>query len=209
MNPLQLHTAGATVRHESPFAELEVPVIYEPLAAEIRETWVRPLYFGLGRPHIKEFLASHLPLASDELVCQLLTHFDWRSRVTGAYLAALGERASFSEHIGRLLLRSDVCYAGAAYCSALAAFDQPQGISFLEQYLSYYLGRPELWFDQHHAIGALAYLDKKNNTNKLSQYLPQWHAFVANKSGWSLENAVASFAEGMEVLQTLKRHNAG
>ncbi len=209
MNPLQLHVAGATVRHESPFAALEVPVSYELLPIEIREAWVRPLYFGLRRPHVEAFLASHLREVSDELVLQLLTHFDWRSRATGAYLAALGERTSFTEHIGRLLLRSDVCYAGAAYCEALASFNLPQGISLLERYLSYYLSRTELWFDQRHAMGALAYLDKKNNTATLSQYLPQWYDFVANKSGWDLEHAVAFFEECMEVLQALKRHNAG
>jgi hypothetical protein len=46
------------------------------------------------------------------LIVTLLSQFDWRPRITGAYFAAVKKLASLDDHIGNLLLRSDVCYAG-------------------------------------------------------------------------------------------------
>ena len=152
MNPLELHVAGATVRHQGPFSELEVPVSSGPLPAEVRAQWVRPLYFGLQKPHVPGFLAANLSLVDDQLIDQLLTHFDWRSRVAGALLVALQRREAFADRIGRLFLRSDVCYAGATYCLALATFNTPSSIQVLKCYLDYYLERKDLWFDQNSAM---------------------------------------------------------
>src|SRR4051812_1256345 len=44
MSEAALHSAGATVRHSSPFSELEVPVSEQPISREFIETWVRPFY---------------------------------------------------------------------------------------------------------------------------------------------------------------------
>ncbi|HEY0557070.1 MAG TPA: DUF6000 family protein [Thermoanaerobaculia bacterium] len=203
MNRVQLHVAGATVRHQSPFSDLEVPVIYGPPPAEIIETWVRPLYFGLRQPQVEAFLATHLPRVGDELIHQLLSHFDWRPRSCGAYLAALTHRTAFADHLGRLLVRSDVCFAGKAYALALAALDEPAGNAYLEEYLDYYLQRIDLWFDQGEVMAALAYLDKKNGTDRLSRYLPLWHAFVADKKSWELGKSIAFFEENMDRLHAL------
>ena len=106
MNLLDRHVAGATVSHISPFAELHVAVNDQMLPVDVRETWVRPLYFGLRQPHVKEFIAGQIHLVSDEIISQLLENFDWRPRTVAAYLAALTGRATFTTHIGRLLLRS-------------------------------------------------------------------------------------------------------
>ena len=57
------------------------------------------------------------------MVTTLLAYFDWRPRRVGARLAALREMTGFDDHIGRLLVRSDVCYAGKGYCLALARFN--------------------------------------------------------------------------------------
>jgi hypothetical protein len=203
MNPVQLHVAGATVRHQSPFSDLKVPVIYGPPPGEIIDTWVRPLYFGLPQPHVEEFLTSHLPRVSDELIHQLLSYFDWRPRSCGAYLAALTHRTAFVDHLGRLLVRSDVCFAGKAYALALAEPDEPAGNAYLEKYLDYYLQRIDLWFDQGEVMAALAYLDKKNGTDKLARYLPLWRAFVADKKSWDLGKSIAFFEENMNTLQAL------
>ena len=204
MNQIELHVAGATVQSESPFSGLDVPVYREPLNKTLLEEWVRPLYFGLEKPHVAEFVKKHRSLITDELILDLLTHYDWRPRTTAAYLAAIGRRKSFTEHIGRLLLRSDVCYAGSAYCMALATFNSPEALSFLKQYLDYYLTRIDLWFDQRSAMAATAYLDGKNHTNTVSSHMPAWNEFIKNKTNWDLQESVSFFMQNMEILNALQ-----
>lgn len=208
MNELQLHTAGATVRHRSPFEEISVRTDAQPLPAEIRERWVRPLYFGLHKPGVDAFLSANLSEADDPLVDQLLGQFDWRPRTVGALLAALLNRSSFTNFIGDLLLRSDVCYAGHAYCIALASFQSPEAIAFLKRYLDYYLTRPDLWFDQIHAMSALAWLDSELQTNYLNDHLPAWERFVEGKSAWNLEQSSKGFSETMALVSKLRWKHA-
>jgi hypothetical protein len=204
LNPIQLHTAGATVQHVGAFSNIEVPVVAGNLPADVREKWVRPLYFGLRKPHVKEFLESHLPEVDDELIYQLLGNFDWRPRVTAAYLVALSGRSNFTDLIGRLLVRSDVCFAGAVYCLALAKFNNAEGISYLKQYLAYYLKQTELWFDQGDAMAALIFLDETNGTDIASEFMDDWIKFIANKSNWNLDRSIAHFNENMILIQKLR-----
>jgi hypothetical protein len=204
MNPLELHVTGATVTHNSPFAGLQVPVNNQLLPVDIRDTWVRPLYFGLRKPQVKEFVAGHLRLLTDELIFQLLASFDWRPRTAAAYLAALSDRQAFTTQIGRLLLRSDVCFAGSAYCIALAEFNSHESVGFLNEYLTYYLTRHDLWFDQGDAMGALAYLDRLNGTANVARHMDAWSRFVENKTNWSLAGSIARFEESMTTLRELK-----
>lgn len=207
MNPLERHVAGATVSHISPFAELQVPVSDQMLPLDVRETWVRPLYFGLRKPDVKKFVAGHIHLVSDEIISQLLANFDWRPRTVAAYLAALTGRGIFTSQIGRLLLRSDVCFAGSAYCVALAEFNSTESIDFLDKYLSYYLTRCDLWFDQGDAMGALSYLDRQNDTDLLSRHLDAWNKFTAEKDSWNLASSIARFDETMTILHELKTND--
>src|SRR5471032_2654576 len=181
MNPLQLHSAGATVAHTSPFAALEVPMDTGMLASELRETWVQPLYFGIHKAAAQDFLVGNAHCITVELISQLLANFDWRSRTVGAYLVAVSDKAELTTWIDRLLLRSDVCYAGAAYCLALASINSEESVAFLEEYLSYYLTQPNLWFDQARAMAALSYLDRINGTGRASQFHVGWTKFVADK----------------------------
>jgi Family of unknown function (DUF6000) len=208
MNPLEQHVAGATVTHDSPFADLQVPVSDQLLSVDIRETWVQPFYFGLRKPHIKEFVAKHLHLVNDELIFKLLASFDWRPRTAGAYLAALSDRQVYTTQIGHLLLRSNVCFAGSAYCIALAQFNSSESIRFLDKYLTHYLTCHDLWFDQGDAMGALAYLDRLNGTTSISRYMDAWAQFVENKSNWNLAQSVARFEESMAVLNELKSNRS-
>jgi len=205
MNELELHVAGATVRHPSPFSALEVPSCSEPLPAKIIDQWVRPIYFGLQQEGVETFLASSLADVDDQLIDLLLASFNWRPRTAGAYLAALSGRDHFTDRIGRLLLRSDVCYAGGAYCLALAAFNNPKCCDYLEQYLSYYLGRSDLWFDQGDAMAAVAYLDKLNGSSKLGQFVPQWEVFVGGKPSWNLQDSITRFDGKMQHFHSLQR----
>lgn len=134
----------------------------------------------------------------------MLAHFDWRLRVAAAYLAALTGRANFRDWLGKLRLRSDVCYAGAAYCVALAEFNSDESVDVLCQYLDYYLEHHELWFDQGDAMAALVYLDRVRHTDVASGYKDRWLAFARDKPNWIIEEKIIDFAENMELLQRLK-----
>lgn len=207
MNSIERHVAGATITAATPFSELLVPVSTEPLAAEVIETWVRPLYFGLKEPKLKAFFASHKSQIDDLLISKLLANFNWRPRTAAAYLVALTDRSVFTTQIGRLLLRSDVCFAGAAYSLALAEINSSEAIGFLDEYLSYYLCRRDLWFDQATVMAALGYLDRKNGTALQLRHIATWEVFVAEKSNWNLAKSDALFTEAMATLHALKKND--
>jgi hypothetical protein len=113
---IELHTAGATVRHESPFAKVVVPVTDERISETLRDKWVIPLYMRVCRGRYDEAVRNTLAPLRDEIdlpvVTTLISYFDWRPRIVGAWLAGLRALPALDDHIGRLLVRSDVCYAG-------------------------------------------------------------------------------------------------
>lgn len=156
-----LHAAGAIVLHRSPFDELEIPVTSERLSDEFRARWVKPFYMSIpGDPEGQERLLRPLYDTLDATTIErLLSVFDWRSRIVGAWFVALRRAGEFEDLIGRLLLRSDVCNAGRGYCLALARLDTPRAVGFLREYLGYYLTRGDLYFDQSSAMAALQYLE--------------------------------------------------
>ncbi|MEY9988582.1 hypothetical protein ABIE67_000614 [Streptomyces sp. V4I8] len=49
----------------------------------------------------------------------------WRERKTAAWLIVVARRTEFRERLGGLLLASQVCYAGTAYCVTFATFGAP------------------------------------------------------------------------------------
>ncbi|HEY9104814.1 DUF6000 family protein [Chitinimonas sp.] len=205
MNPMQRHSAGAIVVHNGPFSNLEVPVSESPLSAEARDLWVRPLYFGLHKEEAFQHLAERRSEITDELIADLLAQFDWRPRIVAGYLVAVTQQHSFTEQIGRLLLRSDVCYAGRGYCVALASLNTDEASNYLERYLGYYLTRPELYFDQGEALAALLYLDEQNKTERAAAHGAAWGNFTADKPHWNLQSCVKHFAETMSIIRFLQR----
>jgi hypothetical protein len=200
---LELHVAGATIRHHSPFSEINVPVIYE-LSDDIVIKWVRPLYFGLDREGVGAFLEQHLNEVDAKLISALLTQFNWRCRITGAYLIALRELSQFDDWIGKLLLRSDVCYAGKGYCLALATLNTSVGVEYLKKYLAYYLQYPELKFDQAPAMAALMHLDRRNSTSHHVEHLSAWHKCFQENGDRTLDHAVNFFDEKIAHLNVLR-----
>jgi len=204
MNPLELHIAGATVTHTSPFATLDVPDDRNLLPTDLRESWVIPLCFGIRKPEASKVIVQRRHLINDELISALLANFNWRPRTVAAYLAAVSNSDSFTTQIGRLLLRSDVCYAGGAYCVALASFNSAEAISFLDKYLDYYLKRTELWFDQAEAMAALAFLDRINRTSTAARHMDAWVNFVKDKTNWNLESSLVRFEETMATVNEIK-----
>lgn len=82
----------------------------------------------------------------------------WRERRTAAWLVAVSRRTEFRERLGELLLASEVCCAGPAYCVALATFGTARDADLLAAYLDRYLCRPDLAYDQTVAMGALQFI---------------------------------------------------
>jgi hypothetical protein len=179
------HIRGATVVHQSPFSLLEVPSVPDLLSMEECEKWVIPFYRVSFRTPDDQFLNSLRNVYHEitpAVVERLLTDYNWRPRITGSFFAGLKRFNSFEDHIGRLLLRSDFCYAGRLYCVALAEFNTAKGADYLNRYLDYYLTRPDLDYDQGEVMGAIAWLDTVNRTKNFENFQPRWREFVSEKS---------------------------
>ncbi|MQS16116.1 hypothetical protein F7Q99_28735 [Streptomyces kaniharaensis] len=111
----------------------------------------------------------------------ILLEGGWRERKPAAWLIAVARRTEFREHLGELLLDSEVCYAGIAYCVALATFGTPADAGLLTAYLDRYLRRPDLYYDQTAAMGALLNLDTKLGADRAARFLAPdglWHQWI-------------------------------
>ncbi|MCG0286734.1 DUF6000 family protein [Streptomyces sp. PSAA01] len=82
-----------------------------------------------------------------------------RERRTAVWLVAVSRRTEFRERLGELLLASEVCCAGLAYCVALARFGTPRDADLLAAHLDRCLRRPDLAYDQTLAMGAFLFID--------------------------------------------------
>jgi hypothetical protein len=205
---IEQHIRGATVIHTSPFSTIEVPTADDILSLDECNKFVSPFYRVSFRSVDDQFINSLKAIYQEikpATIERLLTEYDWRPRLTGAFFAALKSFASFEDHIGRLLVRSDVCFAGKLYCVALTEFDSPTGLNYLRKYLEYYLTRPELDYDQGDAMVAVAYLDAKNGTKIFESFQPLWNNYIKAKS-WkpNLDSAVVRFAEEMQSLHEVR-----
>lgn len=95
----------------------------------------------------------------------------WRERKTAAWLIAVAGRTEFRERLGELLLASEGPYAGQAYCVALSTFGTSSDADLLVAYLDRYLRRPDLYYDQPAALGALLLLDARLNADHTARLL--------------------------------------
>jgi uncharacterized protein DUF6000 len=202
----ELHSAGATVLHRSPFDELEVAVSTAPLDSSVRDRWVKPFYMAVPDDlvSIEAALRPLLPEVSPEIINTLLASCDWRPRSVGAFFVALERRSDFETLVGRLLLRSELCYAGRLYCIALAQLNTPTAVDFLQQYLRYYLTRNDLWFDQVDALAALIYLDEVNGTAHASAFDQLWRDFASSKPNWNLTQTCSRFNATLRGLDSFR-----
>ncbi|MFH9568465.1 DUF6000 family protein [Streptomyces globisporus] len=95
----------------------------------------------------------------------------WRERRTATWLVAISRRTEFREHLGELLLTSEVCCVGLAYCVALASFGTPRDSELLVAYLERYLRRPDLAYDQTAVMGALVFIDLNLQVDQAARFL--------------------------------------
>ncbi|MFI9111804.1 DUF6000 family protein [Streptomyces venezuelae] len=115
-----------------------------------------------------------------------LLDYEWRSRLTAAWLIGVDRRASYRERIGTLLLDSEVCFAGVGYCFALARLGTRADAELLVAYLDRYLARPEFDYDQAAALGALLRLDAELGTAYADRIVAPggpWDTWVGEQVG--------------------------
>jgi hypothetical protein len=206
---LEKHVAGQTVQHVSPFSEIEVPVSYDlgELGKEKSEKWVKPFYLSFFTEDSLKLLRGQIHEVDSALIESLLKQFNWRTRSVGACLVAATKSELFLDWVGKLLLRSDVCYAGKGYCLALAALNSAKSVTYLDSYLRYYLQEPQLCFDQGDALAALIYIDKVNGMTHHESHLESWQTFTADKPNWDLREIVVRFERKISLLEGIRKNS--
>jgi hypothetical protein len=204
---IRLHSAGATVRHKSTFADLPSYKNNAELPKDFIDTWVAPFYMKIGDSDnvwANQLIETKNKI-SKEVVVKLLGDFNWRTRQTGAFFAAIKNFTDLDDIIGTHFLKSEVCYAGKVYAYTFASFNTDKGIDYLDRYLTYYLSKPDLWFDQREALEALTYLDKINRSNVASKHTDNWIKFIANKPTWDKEILTDRLEEQLELIEKVKQ----
>ncbi len=201
---IELAFAGAMVIHRNPFEQLEAFRNTDELTSEFANKWISPFYLSLhaySKPEdISSFVTATNNLNIDDIK-QLLGYFDWRSKLVGAYFAACKNYQQLEDIIGIHLLKSEVCYAGTGYCIALAIFGTDKSKDYLKRYLTYYLSRNDLWFDQADAFCALEYLDKPES----EKFLELWNEFIIDKNNWDLDRSRSQFQSRIESILNIQK----
>ncbi|AKZ57907.1 hypothetical protein SAM23877_4862 [Streptomyces ambofaciens ATCC 23877] len=125
-----------------------------------------------GWPHTERFTRHLIDDAATITDAELeaLLGYEWRSRLTAGWLIGVGRRATFRKRIGDLLLASEFCFSGGAYCFALARFGTHADAEILTAYLDRYLPRTDLRYDQPAALGALLRLDAHLGTHHADRF---------------------------------------
>ncbi|MEV2272894.1 DUF6000 family protein [Nonomuraea africana] len=108
-------------------------------------------------------------ITTDEL--RELLASGWREKLTAAWLAGVDRRTELRDHIGQLLVASEMVYAGGGYCFALSRFGTEADAEILVNYLNRWLRCEECDYDQGAAIGALMFLDEKLGANRTASFL--------------------------------------
>jgi hypothetical protein len=204
---IRLHVSGATVRHMPPFEELMSFKNGFELSQEFIDEWVVPFYMNIGYTTdewINQVISVKNTITTD-IIEKNLGDFNWRTRQTGAFFAAITNKPQYIDIIGTHLLKSEVCYAGGVYCQVFASFNTVDCVEYLNAYLDYYLSKPDLWFDQREAMEAIHYLDKRNATNHFERHIDNWHAFIKNKPYWSKEISTEKLERELAVLKAVQQ----
>lgn len=137
---------------------------------ELRDRFVRPFYLQLLRGNFtrgteaeghdfRQAIAASATIVSDDQILRLLTEREWRGRLSAAWFVGLSGRTSFVPSIGKLLLASEMVYAGQGYCAALGLIGGEESRRILRDYLRTYLPLNGRIYDQDWAIGALAHIE--------------------------------------------------
>ncbi|MFE4638802.1 DUF6000 family protein [Streptomyces sp. NPDC056773] len=151
-------------------------------------------------PFVQHLAADARAVADAELT--ILFEGSWRERRTAAWLAAVSRRDHFRELLGALLLDSEVCCAGGAYCVALASFGTARDADLLAAYLDRYLRLPDLAYDQPAAMGALAYTESVQHGDRASNLLQEgglWRQWFQGAPHMHGDDGISSYLGGIRL----------
>jgi hypothetical protein len=215
------HSAGGTMPHGTPFETLVTHKNPEALTDAFVNKWVVPFYLKIGsHPDADwiEAIQAIKPKLTQEICLQLLGDFNWRTRLVGAYFAAIKNYRELTDIIGTQLLKSEVCCVGHIYALTLASFNDEDSIQYINRYLDYYLTKPTLYYDQQRLMEALLFLDATNGTHYFSRHLDNWKTFTEvrkhleerNTPGIArlLETIQGPAASG-QYLTSIQKHRTG
>lgn len=179
-----LHSAGATVRHTSPFDNLPTHKNDNDLTANFIQKWVVPYYMEISSYGNSKWIDSIKEIKHEitkDICLLLLGDFNWRTRLVGSYFAAIKGYQELIDIIGTHFLKSEVCCVGHIYTLTLAFFNDERCLQYLNKYLDYYLTKPSLYFDQKFALEAVLYLDKEKGTDYFSMHVDNWKALLRER----------------------------
>lgn len=202
LSEIELHSAGATVKHKSVFNELATYENKVEIDQKFRDKWVVPFYFNLNK-NDEEWINQIVRVKdeiSDEIILKNLGDFNWRSRYTGAFFAAIKNKQEFTEIIGNHLVKSEVCFAGRQYAVTLVSFNSTQSVEYLNKYLDYYLLQLDLQFDQIPVARAIKYLDEVNKTEHFQKHkhnLQTYQKYQIQKTKEAIKKFIKDGANGM------------
>ncbi|WP_051969149.1 DUF6000 family protein [Kitasatospora azatica] len=138
----------------------------------------------------RELIADSKRVIDQEFAALLADGSGWRERLVAAWMAGIGGHTQQRRRIGELLIESRQTYAGQGYCFALACLGTPTDAQILCDYLDKYLRRPDLYYDQHWAIGALLDIDTQLGSNYAERFTTPdglWQQWAPDKSPEYLE----------------------
>jgi hypothetical protein len=194
-----------------------------PDTQHFADTFVAPFYLNvLHGNYVRLLLASEdsdfrqsfirkvntvLKIVDTEIVDRLFEEKNWRVRLVAAWLCGIKGWHQYANLIGSRLVPSEQCYAGQAYCFALARFADEASARHLCRYLDEYLPQPDKQYDQYWAMPALIWIDKIRGTAYSKPYIQPdglWDEFLAGlKHGKrSLMDCQLRFERLMEATTT-------
>jgi hypothetical protein len=202
----RLHSAGATVRHTSPFDSLPTYKNDNELSADFIKKWAVPYYLEIASYSDKKWIDSIKEIKSEiakDTTLLLLGDFNWRTRLVGSYFTAVKDYIDLVDIIGTHLLKSEVCCVGHIYALTLTFFNNERTIHYLNTYLDYYLTKPELYFEQKFVMEALLYLDKVNKTDNFSNHIVKYNSLLLERKKIEGHSAIG-IAKMLEELGDIK-----
>lgn len=100
----------------------------------------------------------------------MLLESEWRARLTASWMIACSRRVTYWDHLGELLLKSELTFAGQGYIVALASFGDDAAAEHLVRYLAHWLPLADRRYDQAWAMGALAHIDAAQRSDWSGQF---------------------------------------
>jgi hypothetical protein len=135
----------------------------------------------LDPPHREAFVRDAqrvLPLVDAATVDTLLRIGEgWRTAMMGSWWAAVVRDTTHVARIGELMRGSLTCYAGQMHAFALSEFGGRGAIKDLRKYLSEYLPRTDLRYDQPWGYAALRRLGRTDPGASAEELADAWTAW--------------------------------